>query len=151
MGDLHLELNLILEPGIQINLDADRIEALAKFALKEAGASGLWEVAIVLTTDERLRHLHRQYMAIDSVTDVMTFPSDPAEGDFDAGGDIVISVDRAAEQGGEFGHTREQETAFLIVHGLLHLCGWKDGDEGDRERMLNYQDQLIQRFQERSC
>ena len=62
-----------------------------------------------------------EFMDDDSITDVMTFPSgEPGQ----EGGDIVISVERAAEQGPEHGFTTDQEVHFLFVHGLLHLCGW---------------------------
>jgi probable rRNA maturation factor len=114
--------------------------------LLDAGEVGVWEIAVVLTNDDRLRALHHQFMGIEEATDVMTFPTDPIENEGISGGDIVISVDRAAEQGAEYGHTPEQEIEFLVVHGLLHLCGWDDHSEADRNRMLSHQGQLIARF-----
>jgi probable rRNA maturation factor len=146
MNMLRVEVNLIIEPGAEYTADVERVEALMRFVLNREGATGHWEIAVVLTTDHRLRDLHREFMGIDSETDVMTFPSDPIEGQSESGGDIVISVDRAAEQGIEFGHSREQEVEYLIVHGLLHLCGWDDRDDGDREKMLTRQDELIEGF-----
>jgi probable rRNA maturation factor len=149
MNSLHVEINFVVEPGTDVSIDEERIESLARFVLSEEGATDRWEVAVVLTTDQRLRDLHREFMGIDSETDVMTFPSDPIEGESESGGDIVISVDRAAEQGSEFGHSREQEVEYLIIHGLLHLCGWNDRDDNDRETMLERQDDLLTRFNAR--
>jgi probable rRNA maturation factor len=146
MNSLRVEINFVVEPGADVSIDNERIESLARFVLSEEGATDRWEVAVVLTTDKRLRDLHRQFMGIDSETDVMTFPSDPIEGESQSSGDIVISVDRAAEQGIEFGHSREQEIEYLIVHGVLHLCGWNDRDDNDREKMLMRQDELIEGF-----
>jgi rRNA maturation RNase YbeY len=145
---LELELDLIVEYGATTSPSEDRIAELSRFVLADAGESGKWLIAVVLTTDDRLQQLHREYMGIDSPTDVITFPSDPMEGGSDAGGDIVISVDRAEEQGSEAGLSKDEEIEFLIVHGLLHLCGWDDHDENDRVRMLAYQTELIRRFNE---
>jgi probable rRNA maturation factor len=144
--ELDVDINLILEQGADIQVDEERLEALVAFVLRDVGASGKWEVAIVLTSDQRLRELHRDFMGIDAETDVMTFPADPIPGEVASGGDIVISVDRAAEQGAEFGHTREEETEYLVAHGLLHLCGWDDHSDADRVRMLAFQDKLIDQF-----
>ena len=146
MNSLHVAINLIVETGTEVSTDEERLGALVRFALSEERAICHWEIAVVLTTDHRMRDLHREFMGIDSETDVMTFPTEPIEGEFTSGGDIVISVDRAAEQGIEFGHSCEQEIEYLIVHGVLHLCGWDDRDDIDRERMLNRQDELIKRF-----
>jgi rRNA maturation RNase YbeY len=143
-----LELDLIVAPGATTSLSEDRIAELSRFVLSDAGQSGNWLIAVVLATDDRLQQLHREYMGIDSPTDVMTFPSDPVEGESDAGGDIVISVERAEEQGAEAGLSKDEEIEFLIVHGLLHLCGWDDQDENERARMLAYQSDLIRRFKD---
>ena len=145
-GPLETEVNLIVEDGVVIDFDEARIRALVEFALIEAGASASWEVAVVLTTDARLRDLHRHFMGIDSETDVMTFPSEQSRGAAATSGDIIISVDRAAEQGSDYGLTPEEETEYLIVHGILHLCGWDDHEDADRARMLAYQDEIINRF-----
>jgi probable rRNA maturation factor len=75
----------------------------------------------------------------------MTFPRDP-EDDDEPGGDILISVDRAAEQGPEAGLTTETEIAFLAVHGVLHLCDWDDQTAGDRAAMHARQREIIDQF-----
>jgi probable rRNA maturation factor len=149
MNSLNIEINLIIEPGANVSPEEKQVEALVRFALAGEGATGDWEIAVVLTTDRRLRDLHREFMGIDAETDVITFPSDPIEGESEFGGDIVISVDRAAEQGSELGHTLDQEIEHLIVHGLLHLCGWDDHDDSDREKMIERQDGLIAGFNDR--
>src|SRR5438093_242911 len=98
METLQLQLNLIDEDVPMIEIDRTRLESLSAFVLRDAGKAGDWEIAVVLTTDDKLRELHKEFMGIDEVTDVMTFPAEPNENDGIAGGDIVISVDRAAEQ-----------------------------------------------------
>ncbi len=102
-------------------------------------------MTLALVDDLRLRCLHREFMAVDEPTDVMTFPSDPESGT--AGGDIAVSVERAAVQGPDYGHSAAAEVEFLLVHGLLHLCGWDDAADGDRERMLDRQAELLAAFE----
>jgi len=58
-------------------------------------------------------------------------------------GDIVISLDTAARQAGEHGHSLERELLFLASHGLLHLLGWDHPDEASLAAMLARQEQLL--------
>ena len=118
-------------------------EALCRFVLEHEGQAGSWDVTLALVDDETLRGLHDRFMGLDSVTDVMTFPVD--EDDLD-GGDIVISVGRAAAQGPEHGLSATEEVRFLFVHGLLHLCGWDDGSSEQRDAMLRRQTDLLDLF-----
>jgi probable rRNA maturation factor len=59
-------------------------------------------------------------------------------------GDIVISLDTAARQAADHGHSLEHELLFLASHGLLHLLGWDHPDEASLDAMLNRQSQLLQ-------
>ncbi len=125
------------------------IEDLGRFVLGEVGGTGTWGVTVVLTSNTHLRQLHRDFLGIDTETDVMTFPSDDPE-EADHGGDIVVSVDQARTQGPDFGLTPAEELKFLVVHGLLHLCGRNDTTEGERAAMLKEQHGLIDAYDQRS-
>jgi rRNA maturation RNase YbeY len=61
---------------------------------------------------------------------------------------LVISIDHALTQGAAWGHSPEEEIAFLVVHGLLHLAGWRDDTEKQRARMLARQHDLIDRWRQ---
>jgi probable rRNA maturation factor len=122
--------------------DAEIVRAVVH-ALECEKQSGEWVVSIVLTDDAEMQQMHAEFMDIDEPTDVMTFPSDFAT-DEEHGGDIVISVERAAEQGSENGLTPEQEVTFLAVHGVLHLCGWDDHSDEARAAMLERQRVIIE-------
>ena len=140
-----LDLDVIVEAPLPPDLDVDALQGLAAQVLRSEGAAGPWTVAVVLTDDERLRALHRDFLGLDSRTDVMTFPlrdTDPGAGEAQ-GGDIVVSVERAAEQAAAYGHSPAHEVRFLVVHGLLHLCGWDDATDSDRTRMLNRGAELL--------
>lgn len=141
-GELDLDFEVVFgEVGPAASFDD--WNHLCRFMLRSEGQGGPWRVTVALVDDHALRDLHSRFMGIDSVTDVMTFPHGD---DGTGGGDIVISVDRAAAQGPDHKMTVDQETRFLFVHGLLHLCGWDDGTDGDRQKMLLRQSALLELY-----
>ena len=97
---------------------------------------GQAEISVTFTDDEDIRKLNKAFRNIDKETDVLSFPlSDNEKYDLNPEtgakmlGDIVISVERAAEQAEEYAHSFEREMAFLTVHSTLHLLGF-DHEEG---------------------
>ena len=145
------ETDPLIEVVVHVNhplpadLNVDRLARLVVFALQAEERGRGWSVSVVLVGDPELQELHRRFMDIDEPTDCMTFPRDP-EDDDEPGGDIVISVDRAAEQGPESGLTASAETEFLAVHGVLHLCDWDDQTDEDRAAMHSRQRDIIGQF-----
>jgi probable rRNA maturation factor len=81
-------------------------------------------VTCLVTTDAELRRLNRQFRGKDHATDVLSFPPD----------EMAISLDRAAVQAKELGHSLDEELRILMLHGLLHLCGMDH--EADSGNML---------------
>ncbi len=136
-------IDVDLDPSVRV----DDLERLVPFILEQAGARGEWTVAVVLTDDKRLRELHHRFMELDYETDVMTFPSSDEDSEAH-GGDIVVSVERAALQAVDYDHSVADEVRFLVVHGLLHLCGWDDRTEDERARMWDEQQRLLKAFQQ---
>jgi probable rRNA maturation factor len=150
VGSLEVDIDVIVETDHPPQIEAAELAELVRFALERSGAAGRWSIALVLTWDRRLRELHRDFMGIDEETDVMTFPAvDDATGAV-TGGDIVISVERAAEQAAEEGHGTVDEIRFLAVHGLLHLVGWDDATADERARMHARQAIILEEFGRRA-
>lgn len=145
---LVVDSEILLEVDPPADLDLGRLEELIHFALTAEQATGTWTVTVLLTDDGRLRQLHHDFMGIDAATDVMTFPfGDEANyDDASRGGEIVISVQRAGEQATDFGLTPSDEVRFLVLHGILHLCGWSDRSTDDRSAMLSRQTELLRAF-----
>lgn len=121
------------------------IKSAVKATLKYENVDADCEVSVTFVDNEGIRELNREYREKDSATDVLSFPMyDPASGDtpveglpFDLG-DIVISLERAAAQAEEFGHSYKREVAFLSVHSTLHLLGYdhelSEEDDADMRR-----------------
>ncbi len=101
---------------------------------------------VALVPDKRMKELNSLFRGKDSTTDVLSFPHEPDEFDLDESnlGDIVISAEQAAKQAAENGLTLDGELKQLILHGVLHLCGYDhETDEGEmNERELELRTKL---------
>jgi len=102
--------------------------------------------SIAFVSDDRMWKLNWSFRGKNSTTDVLSFPHEPDEFDPDKEnlGDIVISVDQAQKQAIENGFTLEGELKQLILHGVLHLCGYDhETDKGEMNaRELQLREQL---------
>jgi probable rRNA maturation factor len=108
-----------------------RERALALFAGKAQRAVGLrGEVVIFVTSSGEMRKYNRKYRGKDEPTDVLAFPSSSPK----TLGDVAISVEIAAANAAELGHSTETEVKVLILHGLLHLAGYDhESDDGEMQ------------------
>jgi len=110
------------------------------------------ELSVLLTGDEEVRRLNREWRGKDSPTDVLSFPAiAPAEagtmagkGGFRVIGDVVISLDTAVEQAERLGVTLLEEASRLLVHGILHLSGFDhERSPAEARRMRKLEDGLL--------
>ena len=104
------------------------------------------ELSIVLTNDEQIQFLNREYRHKDRPTDVLAFAIREGEFASFAGnllGDVIISVPTAARQGREKGHDTLAEVVMLLAHGLLHLLGWDHDTVAKDKRMRAETDKLV--------
>ena len=122
----------------KVSLDCERWEKFAARALKVAPA-GDAGVTIAFVSDRRMRELNRRWRDKRGTTDVLSFPAAQDEFEKLEGfqlGDIVISVEQTARQAAEHGLSFEGEVAQLILHGVLHLCGYDhETDKGEMNRL----------------
>jgi rRNA maturation RNase YbeY len=146
---LDLSFSLVTEAEPPLGIVSDELETLAAFVLSSEGATGYWEITVALVDDARLQSLHRDFMGIDTPTDIMTFPADESAGE-NQGGELAISVDHAITQAVEWGLSPGDEIAFLTVHGLLHLLGWRDDTNEQRQSMLERQQDLFAHWRQRT-
>jgi probable rRNA maturation factor len=104
------------------------LRAFAKVLESELAAGRAF--GCLVTNDEEMRRLNREFRKQDHSTDVLSFPSGAPQGFL---GDLAISFERASEQAGELGHGVAQEIQILMLHGVLHLLGLDH--ETDRGQM----------------
>lgn len=120
------------------------------------------EVNLLLTSDEEIHKMNREFRGIDRATDVLSFPmleyESPADFDSieeagddcfhpDSGelmlGDIVISKDRVLAQAEAYGHSAKREFAFLTAHSMLHLMGYDHMEPEEAARMERKQSEIL--------
>jgi probable rRNA maturation factor len=128
-------------------LNKRELARFAELAVKAAGCRG--SVSVLLTSDERIQKLNREFRGKNSSTDVLSFPAVVWE--FEGGnghksrsaGDLAISLETAARQAEGLGHPLGIEVRVLILHGALHLAGYDhetdDGEMARKEKRLRRQ------------
>lgn len=102
-------------------------------------------LSILLTDDEQIRSLNRDYRGIDAPTDVLSFDvhtRDPESGYLYLG-ELIISLPYAARQAAQKGHALEAEAQLLVVHGVLHLLGHDHAEAEEKEKMWQAQTTVL--------
>jgi probable rRNA maturation factor len=101
------------------------------------------ELSYVFCSDDYLLQINQEYLNHDTLTDIVTF--DNSENPKKIEGDIFISIDRVKENGEKLG-TSETELERVMVHGLLHLLGYKDKKKEDKALMTEKEDFYIKQY-----
>ena len=111
------------------------IRSLAKQELREIG-----DITFVFCDDNYLHKINLEFLDHDTYTDIITF-------DYSVGnemvGEVYISVDRVAENAKKFSQTFENEIHRVMIHGVLHLCGYKDKLAKDKQIMRDKENHYL--------
>lgn len=113
----------------------------------EAEGYRLGPVNYIFCSSQRLLEMNRQYLGHDYYTDVITFDYS----DLEAGrvsGDIFIDVDTVADNAAQLGVAAGEEMLRVVIHGVLHLCGYKDKSPDEEARMRAAEDLCLSRLGE---
>lgn len=115
------------------------------------------EINVLITDDAGIQEINREQREIDAPTDVLSFPMlelTPGEALVDEFylepgtgkvmlGDMVLNLDRIYSQAEEYGHSRERELSYLVVHSVLHLLGYDHLDEGEQKALMRSREEAI--------
>jgi probable rRNA maturation factor len=107
------------------------------------------EIAILLTDDQSIRTLNRQWRGHDKATNVLSFPApsaDHGDGTPVMLGDIVIAYETTAKEAAEEGKTFLHHLSHLAVHGLLHLLGYDHESHEEAEKMESLERRILARL-----
>ena len=113
------------------------------------------ELDLLITNEETVQHLNREYRGVDGPTDVLAFAL--ARGAPNSGahsfveppdglahlGEVILSYPRAVRQAEEYGHSVEQEVALLVIHGVLHLLGYDHATPAGEEEMRALEGRIL--------
>lgn len=138
-----LQCDIVIDPSVEFaqpELLADLLQQAAESEPFLAASS--WQMSLRLSTDVTIAEMHARFFSDPTPTDVITFPSGETPDDGGAYlGDVVVSVETAAQQAVDGHHSPAREVAFLALHGLLHLSGYTD--ETIDQRAAMHQRQLL--------
>ncbi len=109
--------------------------------IKAEGFKRVGELSFVLCSDAYLLEINKQYLDHDTFTDIVTFDSSEDEGVI--AGDIFISVERTMENAKKFNVSERDELHRVIIHGILHLCGYYDKKKEDKTLMTEKEDYYL--------
>lgn len=129
------------EIDFQLNSEALFSNWISRVILSENKKEG--DINYIFCDDEFILDINKQYLNHDYYTDIISF-------DYSVGnelhGDIFISVERVQENAEDFNVTFEEELKRVIIHGILHYCGYKDKSEEEEALMRNKEDEKIKLF-----
>lgn len=155
-----MEISISLDYGEEIVGDL-AVEELAIFTLEHEGLPDNTEVSISFVSDDEIAELNETYRGKVGPTDVLSFECDGLDDEmllceddeFDVPefelGDIVIAPNVALRQTKEFATTIEEELSLLLVHGLLHLCGYDHIEDDEAEEMEALEQEILQAWAHR--
>lgn len=107
-------------------------------------------VSVLLTGNEEIQRINRDFRGKDMPTDVISFAyhdNDEADnGLYDSLGDIIISLERVEEQRKDYGHSFKREFYYVLTHGLLHLMGYDHMEEEEKKVMRAKEEEILKEY-----
>jgi probable rRNA maturation factor len=150
-----MEINILIEEGIEVDPDAEWMQKVIEKVLIAESVPAAIEISLLITGQERIQELNRDYRGKDRPTDVLSFSMSeqkqedeptafigPPDGLLHLG-EIVISYPQALVQAREHEHSIMREMAILIVHGVLHILGYDHEKRGMEAAMREKETKIL--------
>lgn len=133
--DISFHTEDVAEPAIDFAKVADWIQRVITHHQSKLG-----QLQYIFCSDKYLHQLNVAYLDHDTLTDIITFPyAEPPE----ISGDLYISTERVAENAAERSLPVAMELQRVIIHGVLHLCGYGDKTPEEAERMRELEEEAL--------
>ncbi len=146
----NLDINILWEVEEEKNIES-LINIVVKKALEMQNVTADVELSVVITDNDNIQKINKEFRDKDMPTDVLSFPGYEPE-DIDVVknaeelmviGDIIISKEKVIEQAKEYENTFEREFAYLLVHGVLHLLGYDHMEEDEKTVMRENEEMIL--------
>ena len=98
-------------------------------------------INVIFCNDSYLLDLNQRFLERDTLTDVIAFDY-REEGD-EVSGDVFISIERVRDNASSIGHTFDSEVRRVVIHGILHLCGYRDSNPTEKSEMTSKEDNYL--------
>jgi len=129
------------ETEFELQNESDFSKWLSEVILSENKKEG--EINYIFCDDDYLLEINQQYLDHDTLTDIISF--DYSVGN-ELNGDIFVSVDRVKENASDYNVSFQEEIQRVLVHGILHYCGYKDKTEADELVMRRKEEEKMKMF-----
>lgn len=143
-----MTIEVVNESDVECDLDA--LGAQARFVLDRLRIHPQAELSVVLVDEAAMTELHVRWMDEPGPTDVLSFPMDELRQPQDDEepepgmlGDVVLCPQVAGRQAADAGHSRDDELALLLTHGILHLLGYDHAEPAEHAQMFGLQARLL--------
>ncbi len=134
-------INYNYESDFELPNETEVSSWLSKVILSENKIEG--EINYIFCDDEYLLQINQQYLNHDTLTDVISF--DYSLGN-ELSGDIFISIERVEDNAKDYKVPFAEELNRVMLHGILHYCGFKDKTEADEQFMRNKEEEKLKMF-----
>jgi len=151
-----VDINIIIDEEFEQLVSGDWLRNIAEQVLSLQGLSPEIEVGLVITSQEKVQALNRDYLGKDNPTDVIAFYMQDDRGEpepfvlppdgINHLGEVIISYPQAVIQAVEQGHPSSREIAILTIHGILHLLGYEDETPPLRQQMAAREQEILSRI-----
>jgi probable rRNA maturation factor len=149
----NMEINVLTEEGLEVETSSDWMQEIVSKTLSTENLPPNIEISLVITGQERIRELNKEYRDIDSPTDVLSFSMSEHKDEEQTAfigppdglvhlGEVIVSYPQAQIQARERGHSLNKEMAILIIHGVLHILGF-DHEKPEMEPSMTAREQEI--------
>lgn len=147
---INLDLGMNIE-GFENEIVYEDIEKyIIEVLTKEYESDREVYVSVLLTGNEEIQRVNRDFRGKDMPTDVISFAyhdNDEADnGLYDSLGDIIISLERVEEQRKDYGHSFKREFYYVLTHGLLHLMGYDHMEEEEKKIMRAKEEEILEGY-----
>ena len=151
-----MDLQLIDETKHVTDHQLDLVRGVLEYAANYLNLPENTEMSVTLMDNKHIHEINKKYRGIDKPTDVISFAMEedgdeddiilPSDMEFEMPknlGDLMISMEKVAEQAEYLGHSQDRELGFLTVHGFLHLNGYDHMKAEDEKEMFSLQDEIL--------
>lgn len=135
------EINFFSENDFVLANENEHRDWIERVILSEGKFIG--DINYIFCDDEYLHEINVKYLSHDTYTDIISFDNTVGN---TLHGDIFISTDRVEENARDFGVEALEELKRVMIHGVLHFCGYKDKTERDKELMRRKEEEKIELF-----
>lgn len=151
-----MDLQLIDETKHVTDHQLDLVRGVLEYAANYLSLPENTEMSVTLMDNKHIHEINKKYRGIDKPTDVISFAMEedggeediilPSDMEFEMPknlGDLMISMEKVAEQAEYLGHSQDRELGFLTIHGFLHLNGYDHMKAEDEKEMFSLQDEIL--------